>query len=209
MSHAKPAPFLAVALITTAGLVTMAILGNMPTYHAAPFFLVPVTWAIFALRRLLNIQPWHYALICSALLLHMSGAFGFYQHSPLPFSFDILVHYWFAVVLTLGVNRLLEGNFPLRGWHLAVLTFFIMMGLAAMHEIMEYMSYLVLGEKNGMLKPAIMYFFDTQRDLTNNLLGTLTSLSLLFIVRRLTHRRPDAESVSAAVPQAHTTSLTT
>jgi uncharacterized membrane protein YjdF len=180
----RTAKFIAIGAICTIGLITMAVLARMPTYHAAPFFLVPVTWAIFALRDRLKIHPWHYALIASALLLHMSGAFGFYQHSPLPFSFDILVHYWFAVVLTLALNRVLEGNFPLRGWHLVVITFFIMMGLAAMHEIMEYMSYLILGEKNGMLKPAIMYFFDTQRDLTNNLLGTLTSLGLLAVVRR-------------------------
>src|SRR3954452_1808957 len=114
MKPDRSTSFLLIAVVTTAGLVTMSVLGKMPTYHAAPFFLVPVTWAIFSLRRLLNIQPWHYALVCSALLLHMSGAFGFYQQSPLPFSFDILVHYWFAVVLTLALNRLLEGNFPLR-----------------------------------------------------------------------------------------------
>ena len=30
-----------------------------------------------------------------------------------------------------------------------------------------------------MLKPSTSYFFDTQRDLTNNLLGTLTALLLM------------------------------
>src|SRR5436190_6543674 len=109
----RTAKFIAIGVVCTIGLITMAVLAKMPTYHAAPFFLVPVTWAIFALRNLLKIDPWHYALIASALLLHMSGAFGFYQQSPLPFSFDILVHYWFAVVLTLALNRVLEGNFPL------------------------------------------------------------------------------------------------
>jgi uncharacterized membrane protein YjdF len=64
------------------------------------------------------------------------------------------------------------------------MTFFVMMGLAAMHEIMEYMSYLILGEAKGMLKPSTSYFFDTQRDLTNNLLGTLTSLLGTWIVRK-------------------------
>jgi uncharacterized membrane protein YjdF len=163
----------------------MAITATWPTYHAAPFFLIPVTWGIYLLRRKLNLAPVHYALICSAILLHMSGAYGFYQKSPLPFSFDILVHYYFALVLTLAIFRLLEGNFPaLRPWHAYVMTFFVMMGLAAMHEIMEYMSYLILGEAKGMLKPSTSYFFDTQRDLTNNLLGTLTSLLGTWIVRK-------------------------
>jgi hypothetical protein len=48
---------------------------------------------------------------------------------------------------------------------------------------MEYMSYLLLGEKNGMLKPGTSYFFDTQRDLTNNLLGVLLALGCIAVYR--------------------------
>jgi len=172
----------------------MAFAGKMPTYHAAPAFLIPVTWAIFFLRGRLYLLPLHDALVCSAILLHMSGAFGFYQQSPLPFSFDILVQYYFALVLSLAIFRALQGNFPaLRPWHLFAITFFIMMGAAAMHEIMEYMSYLLLGEQKGMLKPSSSYFFDTQRDLTNNLLGTLTALAAIAIGRRVTRAAGAAE----------------
>jgi len=178
-------PYLFIALITSAVVVAFAVFARMPTYHAAPFFLLPVIWAIYFLRRRLNLAPIHYALVCSAILLHMSGAFGFYQHSPLPFSFDILVHYYFALVLSLAIYRMLQGNFPLRPWHATVITFFVMMGLAALHEIMEYCSYLALGEETGMLKPGSSYFFDTQRDLTNNLLGTLTALLAIFLARLL------------------------
>jgi hypothetical protein len=35
-----------------------------------------------------------------------------------------------------------------------------------------------------MLKPSTSYFFDTQRDLTNNLLGALTALLIAFILQR-------------------------
>jgi len=194
----KSTRFAVIGVIGSIGLIAMAVLARMPTYHAAPFFLVPVLWAIFALRHLLKIEPWHYALIVSAMWLHMSGAFGFYQQSPLPFSFDILVHYYFAIVLTLALHRLLSANFPLRGWKLVAVTFFVMMGLAAMHEIMEYMSYLILGEEKGMLKPKIMYFFDTQRDLTNNLLGTLTALGLLALTKRRHQMEPSTSSVASA-----------
>ena len=34
-----------------------------------------------------------------------------------------------------------------------------------------------------MLKPSTSYFFDTQRDLLNNLLGTLTALLLIAVWR--------------------------
>ena len=182
------AAFILIGILGTIVIAALAIVARVPTYHAAPFMLVPVVWGIFALRRLLKITPVHYALIVSAILLHMSGAFGFYQQSPLPFSFDILVHYYFALVLTVALYRVLEKNFPLRIWHVVVMTFFIMMGLAAMHEIMEYMSYLMLGEEKGMLKPSTSYFFDTQRDLTNNLLGTLTGLGAMWIARGIATR---------------------
>jgi uncharacterized membrane protein YjdF len=192
-------PYLIIAAGMSAVLVVIAIFAKVPTYHAAPAFLVPVLWAIYFLRRKLNLRPLHYALVASAILLHMLGAFGFYQKSPLPFSFDILVHFYFALVITPALFRMLEGNFEMRPWQVYVVTFFFMMGLAAMHEIMEYMSYLILGEQNGMLKPATSYFFDTQRDLTNNLLGTLTALAATAITRlaKETAKHPQHETVES------------
>ena len=181
----KRAAFLGIGAIASIALIVIAVLAKIPTYHAAPLFLVPVVWIIFALRRRLKIAPIHYALLCSGILLHMVGAFGWYQQSPLPFSFDIAVHYWFAVVITLAMYRVLQENFPLRTWHLNVISLMFMMGLGAIHEIMEYCSYLLLGEEKGMLKPKTMYFFDTQRDLTNNLLGALTALAIIAIARAM------------------------
>lgn len=173
-----------VASLTSIALIGMAVLATQPTYHVAPLFLIPILWAIYALRRRLNLHRLTYALFGAVLTLHMAGAFGFYQKSPLPFSFDILVHFSFALVITLMLHDLFEGNFPLRPWQVAVMTFFFMMGLAALHEIMEYASYLLLGEARGMLKPTTSYFFDTQRDLVSNLAGTVVALA----AKATTHR---------------------
>lgn len=170
---------LAITTLASVGIVILAIVARVPTYRVAPVFLLPAIWLIHILRRRLALTPLTHALVSSAFLLHMLGALGFYQKWPLPFSFDILVHYWFALVATLAMHSALRTNFPLKPWQVNVLTFMFMMGLAAMHEIMEYTSYLVLGEEKGMLKPSTSYFFDTQRDLLNNLLGTLTALAAL------------------------------
>jgi uncharacterized membrane protein YjdF len=76
----------------------------------------------------------------------------------------------------------------MKPWQLNVVTFMFIMGLASLHEIMEYASYLLLGEEKGMLKPSTSYFFDTQRDLLSNLLGALTALGLVWARDRITSR---------------------
>jgi len=125
-------------------------------------------------------------LFAIAILVHDLGAYRFYQRSPLPFSWDIFVHFYFAVAVTLLLHRALAMNFrgALRPWQVNVTSLLFMMGVGAIHEIMEYMTYLLLGEEKGMLKPHTSYFFDTQRDLTNNLLGAIVALTIAALVSR-------------------------
>jgi hypothetical protein len=67
---------------------------------------------------------------------------------------------------------------------------------------MEYVTYLLLGEERGMLKPHTSYFFDTQRDLLNNLLGTLTALMVITIAQRFTSPRAEVDSPARARDRA-------
>ena len=162
---------------------------KVPTYRVNPVFLLPLMWLPYWLRHRLFLTPAHYILFAIAILIHDLGAYGFYQRSPLPFSYDILVHYYFAVAVTIILHRALAMNFPmLRPWQVNVTALLFMMGFGALHEIMEYMSYLLLGEQKGMLKPSTSYFFDTQRDLTNNLLGAMTALAIVLVFSRLQGR---------------------
>ena len=163
---------------------------RVPTYRINPVFLIPLAWTPYWLRRRLHLHWMHYALLIVAMVLHDLGAYGWYQDSPLPFSWDILVHYYFAVPVTLILYRAIAKGFStvLRPWQAAVVALLFMMGLGAIHEIMEYMSYLLLGEERGMLKRT-SYWLDTQRDLTNNLLGTLTALALAAGARLVRGRR--------------------
>jgi uncharacterized membrane protein YjdF len=153
-----------------------------PRYHFNLVALGPLMWLPYFFRRRLYLHPVHYALFAVAILLHDLGAYGFYKASPLPFSYDILVHYYFAVPVTLILYRALRGNFSeIKPVWIGVTSLLFMMGFGALHEIMEFCSYLLLGEEKGMLKPSSSYFFDTQRDLTNNLFGTLTALTLVVV----------------------------
>src|SRR5438093_8890986 len=114
---------LVIGVLTSLGIVLLAIVAKVPTYHTAPVFLLPMLWGVYALRRRLKLGAFNYALFGSAILLHMLGAFGYYQNSPLPFSFDILVHYYFAMVVTVALAEAFERNYRLRGWQVAGLTF--------------------------------------------------------------------------------------
>jgi uncharacterized membrane protein YjdF len=169
-----------IGVVCSVAIVVIAATAKVATYHVNPIFLIPLAWLPFWLRRPIHLHPLHYAMFCLAILFHDLGAYGFYQHSPFPWSFDIYVHYYFAIPVTLMLYRAIATNFPeLRGWQAGMTSLLFMMGVGALHEIMEYMTYLLLGEEKGMLKPSTSYFFDTQRDLTNNLLGTMTALALV------------------------------
>jgi uncharacterized membrane protein YjdF len=177
----------AVALVCSIAFIIIAIFARVPTYRVSPFFLIPIMWGVYLLRRRLHLHPLHFLIFGSAMVLHSLGAFGFYQRSFFGLSYDIYVHYYFAFAGTFIVFRAFEYHLGLRPWQTTLFTIMFIMGSGAIHEIVEYMSTLMLGEERGMLKTT-SYRFDTNRDLTNNLLGCLTALIFYGITRAL--RRP-------------------
>lgn len=170
-----------IAITGSVVVLVITLLAKVPTYRVAPLALLPLMWAPYWLRRRIHLHPAHYAMFVVALILHDLGAIGFYQRSPLPpISWDIIVHTYFAFAVAFALHRLLErSEMNLRPWQACVATVLFIMGCGALHEIMEYGSYLVLGEERGMLKPKTSYFFDTQRDLTGNLAGVLLALMMI------------------------------
>jgi uncharacterized membrane protein YjdF len=132
-------------------------------------------------------------------LLHDLGAYGYYQHSPLPFSFDIAVHFYFAFAVAFAVHRVLEIHLPLRIWQIDAATLICMMALGALHEVMEFVSYLMLSDQ-GMLKKD-SYIFDTNRDLTNNLLGVSLALVIIVINRQRRTRKEGYRGFSMVSPE--------
>jgi len=189
-------PHLIIAIVASAGIVVLAFIGHVPTYRTAPVFLLPLCWLVYVLRRRLHLHPVHHGLFAIALLAHMLGTFGFYQRSFLGLSFDIYVHFYFAIPVALILERLFRDGSPDTTWWPRVAALMFMMGFGALHEIMEYGTYLLLGEERGMLKPSTSYPFDTQRDLVNNLLGSLTALTVAAIVHAARQRAHPSKTAS-------------
>ena len=68
-------------------------------------------------------------------------------------------------------------GYGLRGWRLWLATTLGILGMGAIHEMIEWVSTLALGPERGMLKTLSEDPYDTQKDLFNNMLGTLLSLA--------------------------------
>ena len=168
-----------VGAVASAAFIALSAFAARPgsNYRYSALFLVPIVWAPYFLRGRLRLHPLHFALFALALLLHNLGAFGFYQRHFFGLSFDVYVHFSFGFIGALMLHRYLEHAAALRPWQLRVGTVLLILGMGAVHEIVEWFSTLALGSRHGMLKTEGVYQFDTQKDMLDNLLGAAVAVA--------------------------------
>jgi uncharacterized membrane protein YjdF len=147
------------------------------TYRYSFLFLSALLWIVYAVRGRLHLRPFHMALVASALLLHNLGAFGFYRREFFSLQFDTYVHFYFGVCGGFLLSNGLAVGYGIRGWRLWLSVTLGILGAGAIHEMIEWASTLTLGPERGMLKTLAEDPYDTQKDLFNNMLGTLLSLA--------------------------------
>jgi uncharacterized membrane protein YjdF len=177
-----------IAWITTAILVLFGIIGNGPsTYRFAVIFLAPMLWAIYYFRERLALTPLGYAIFASALILHDLGAFGFYRKTIAGIEFDFYVHFYFGVAGAFLLTNALHAKFGWKGVGLLIGVVLGILGIGAIHELIEFASTLILGPEKGMLKINDPDKYDTHKDLLNNLMGALVGFAWFQISSR---RRP-------------------
>jgi uncharacterized membrane protein YjdF len=176
-------PLLMVGWISTAIFIGISFLGVSAhsTYRFAFIFLSALLWSLYAGRSKLYLHPLHFALFATALLLHDLGAFGWYRRDFLGLEFDTYVHFYFGFVGGLMLHRALGKNYRLRPLELWTAVLLLMLGLGAVHELIECASTLWLGPDRGMLKLGTNDLFDTQKDLLNNLLGAILAKASYWI----------------------------
>jgi uncharacterized membrane protein YjdF len=178
--------FKTIAWVTTViFLLISAMAQGRATYRYAFLFLTPMLWAVYYFRERLHLHPCHFAIFATALVLHDAGAFGTYGQEYYGFEFDTYVHFYFGAAGGFIVARALRGCFGLYGWQLWVGTVIVILGLGAIHELIEFGSTMLMGPEKGMLKlnsPDAKT--DTQKDLFNNMLGTLVALAIYSVYRK-------------------------
>lgn len=181
-----------IAWTTTILFVLFGIIGNGPsTYRYAFLFLTPVLWAAYYLRHKLHLDLAGFTLFSCALLLHDLGAFGAYQQSFFGIRFDTYVHFFFGFAVAFVLVNALHRTLELAGLQLWIFSILVLLGLSAVHELIEYASTLMLGPERGMLKINDPDKFDTQKDLLNNLVG-----GLLALLCRARGRQPEKHPAS-------------
>jgi len=180
----------------------IAVLGSIPlcvlpfvahpensNYHYGFLFLVPLLWGVGFARRHLNLHPFHYALFALALCLHNLGALGFYTREFFGLMFDTYVHFYFGLCGGLILERAFRLGMCLKPAQAWVASIMFLLGMGAIHEIVEVASTLALGPKLGMFKRDDADEFDTQKDLLCNLVGGMTALSATATFARLRPKR--------------------
>lgn len=182
--HPWDTSFLICVAATLAMVALSAIAPPKSTYRFSFAFLSPVQWLAYAGRRKLRFGPAHLALVASALIFHNLGVFGFYRREFFSLQFDTYVHFYFGMVGGFLLQASLGASYGLRGWRIWIAVTIGILGCGAIHELIEFASTLALGPERGMLKALADDPYDTQKDLLNNLLGTLLSLLLATIGRQ-------------------------
>ncbi len=175
-----------IAVLGTIPLLVLPFFAHPETanYRYSFLFLLPMLWGTLGIGRGIHLHAFHFALFAIGLVLHNLGALGFYYRQFFGLAFDTYVHFYFGMVGALIVARGLNRGAELRGWKVWLATVVCLLGLSAIHELIEFASTLSLGREMGMYKMNDPDQFDTHKDLCNNLLGALTGLSAASLYRR-------------------------
>ena len=136
------------------------------------------------------------------ILIHHLGSF-FYGKSFFGLEYDIYVHFLYGIIVSIYFYTFLSNkiNFNKHKLDKSELFFFaiiLVMGLSAIHELIEFSGALILGPGEGFL-----YFgsgdlgaFDTEWDLINGFLGSFIGGCLWSLLRRKRSTKKWAKYIS-------------
>ena len=131
-----------------------------------------------------------YVLVNLLILIHHLGSF-FYGRSFFGLEYDIYVHFFYGIIISIYFyyflsNKININKHKLDKYELFYIVIIFVMGLSAIHELVEFSGALILGPGEGFL-----YFgagdtgsFDTEWDLVNGFLGSFFGSLLMSVIRR-------------------------
>ncbi len=173
------------AVLLFVGLEFSAI--NMDSHYKYDLIMcIFLTVALFLARKVLHLYWFHYLLFNVFLIFHNLGMYQYYDRYPLGIEYDYWIHGFFGLVSSLIIMRAFV--FSSEKLHLRtcmLLTIVFVLGISAAHELYEFAGAMLLGEGEGVLfiGAGDLDEWDTQKDMLNNLIGSIVGLFAYFIHR--------------------------
>ncbi len=164
-------------------------------YIADSLVAIAVITICYLLYRKLHLNNMAFACIGTALVLHTSGAFGFYARPPVPWEWDLTTHVFgfFAVAVWIHglLNDLAKEEHRKTPW-MFFGVIFITMGAGVVVEFLEFGGFARVGFEEGFLGrgPGDIQgdwisgdYWDTIVDLWYNLIGALAGFVIAHFYR--------------------------
>ena len=131
----------------------------------------------------LNLNFETYCFAVAGLISHIIGDLWLYGKVWGVVQFDMIQHAYWGFVLALLINRyLLKYGIKKHPVALTLITLLTVLGMSAIHEMIEFFGYFFLGEGPGLLMYGIGDFGeynDLIWDFISNLIGILTAFVYL------------------------------
>ena len=135
---------------------------------------------VYFLKNKIKLHPFHFFLFAIFLILHNLGTFGTYSNYYFGIEFDFWVHSYFGLISSLILFRSYRLTGPYKGFFIYIAIISIILGFSAFHELFEYAGAIAVGEGEGVLfiGAGDIDKWDTQKDMLNNLIGSIFGLIL-------------------------------
>ena len=130
----------------------------------------------YLFRQQISLHWFHFLLFNIFLLTHALGMFQLYETYPLGVEYDYWVHGFFGLICAFVSLQALSASVIKNSLRFSVMaTIVIALGVSALHELYEFAGAILLGEGEGVLFVGAgdTDQWDTQKDMLNNLIGTL------------------------------------
>jgi hypothetical protein len=125
-----------------------AFLLHRPVWALDAAVIALLLWAVYGLRRVLNLTPFLFALVACIGVFHVAGVFGLYGLTFIGQEYDSYVHTVNCVILGL-VSYRYASKLPVRRGEAAALAVLVTLGLGLANELVEFAGSKVGGRGDG------------------------------------------------------------
>ena len=139
---------LGLAWVLMAAVIGLAFALGRPIWALDATVVGLLLWAVYLLRRMLNLTPLLFALAVGIGVFHAAAVTGLYGMTFLGFEYDSYIHTYNSVVVGLLAYQYMK-KFGVRKAEAALMAMLITLGIGLFNEIVEFVGYRIGGRGDG------------------------------------------------------------